>query len=96
MKKKIVTVIAICLVFALCFITMYDLGKKKSDLTTVKVAEVAHSIFYAPQYAAISEGFFEEYGIDVDLTLASGADKVIAAVLSNDVDIGFSGWVVLL
>ena len=91
MKKKIVTVIAICLVFALCFITMYDLGKKKSDLTTVKVAEVAHSIFYAPQYAAISEGFFEEYGIDVDLTLASGADKVIAAVLSNDVDIGFSG-----
>ncbi len=91
MKKKIVTVIAICLVFALCFITMYDLGKKKSNLTTVKVAEVAHSIFYAPQYAAISEGFFEEYGIDVDLTLASGADKVIAAVLSNDVDIGFSG-----
>ncbi len=39
MKKKIVTVIAICLVFALCFITMYDLGKKKSDLTTVKVAD---------------------------------------------------------
>lgn len=52
---------------------------------------MAHSIFYAPQYVAISEGFFEDEGLEIDLTLASGADKVTAAVLSGDVDIGFSG-----
>ena len=75
----------------MCFITLYDFSKEDSTLRKVKVAEVAHSIFYAPQYVAISEGFFEEVGIDIDLTLASGADKVMAAVLSNDVDIGFSG-----
>ena len=91
MKRKIITAIGIIFIIAICFMTMYDFNKKEESLTTVKVAEVAHSIFYAPQYAAISEGYFEEYGIDIDLTLASGADKVIAAVLSNDVDIGFSG-----
>lgn len=55
------------------------------------VAEVTHSIFYAPQYVSISEGFFEEEGIDIELMLISGADKVTAAVLSGDVDIGFCG-----
>lgn len=91
MKKKIVTTLGILLILCICFITLYDFNKKDNDLTKVKVAEVAHSIFYAPQYAAISEGFFEEYGIEIELTLASGADKVMAAVLSGDVDIGFSG-----
>ena len=57
----------------------------------VRVTEVAHSIFYAPQYVAISEGFFEEEGIDIELTLANGADAVMSAVLSGDVDIGFCG-----
>lgn len=65
--------------------------QKNSKLTKIKVAEVAHSIFYAPQYAAISEGYFEDEGLDIDLTLTPGADKVTAAVLSGDVDIGFSG-----
>ena len=55
------------------------------------VAEVAHSIFYAPQYLAINEGYFEEEGLNIELILTPGADKVMAAVLSNDVDIGFSG-----
>lgn len=91
MKRKIVTILGIILIFSLAFIAMYDFGKKENDLTKVKVAEVAHSIFYAPQYAAISEGFFEEVGLEIDLTLASGADKVVSAVLSGDVDIGFSG-----
>lgn len=91
MKKKIVTTLAILLIFCLCFLTLYNFNKKDNGLTKVKVAEVAHSIFYAPQYAAIAEGYFEDYGIDIDLTLASGADKVAAALLSGDVDIGFSG-----
>lgn len=55
------------------------------------VAEVAHSIFYAPQYAAISEKYFEEEGIDLELILTPGANNVMAAVLSGDVQIGFSG-----
>lgn len=92
MKKNIITKIGIIVIFLLCLITLYN-AKEKNDtsLKKVKVAEVAHSIFYAPQYAAISNGYFEEVGLDIDLTLANGADKVIASVLSGDVDIGFSG-----
>lgn len=55
------------------------------------VAEVAHSIFYAPQYVADSLGYFEDEGLDVEIILTPGADKVSAAVLSKDVEIGFSG-----
>lgn len=57
----------------------------------VMVAEVAHSIFYAPQYVALHNGYFEKEGLDVEIILTAGADKVTAAVLSGDVDIGFSG-----
>lgn len=52
---------------------------------------MAHSIFYAPQYAAINNGYFKDEGLDIELILTPGADKVAAAVLSGDVDIGFSG-----
>jgi hypothetical protein len=64
---------------------------KDQKLTKVKVAEVTHSIFYAPQYIAHSLGYFEEEGLDVELMLVPGADKVAAAVLSGDVNIGFCG-----
>lgn len=57
----------------------------------VMVAEVTHSIFYAPLYAAIENGYFEDEGIDLELILTSGADKVSAAVLSNTVEVGFAG-----
>ena len=57
----------------------------------VIVAEVAHSIFYAPSYVALHKDFFKDYGLDVEFILTPGADKVTAAVLSNDVEIGFSG-----
>lgn len=68
-----------------------DKNKTTSDLKKVKVAEVAHSIFYAPQYLAHSKGFFEEEGLDVEIILASGADAVAASVMSGDVQIGFCG-----
>ena len=55
------------------------------------VAEVTHSVFYAPMYVAIENGYFEEEGIEIDLILTSGADKVSAAVLSDTVDVGFAG-----
>lgn len=88
MKKIIIGIILICFVVAgfLLF------GKKEeSELTKVKVAEVAHTVFYAPQYVAHSLGYFEDFGLDVELILTPGADKVTAAVLSNDVQIGFCG-----
>lgn len=92
--KKIITGLIIIIVIAGGFL-LYDANMKKNEdndkLTKVTLAEVAHSIFYAPQYVAISEGFFEEEGIDIDLTLTSGADAVMAAVLSGDVDVGFCG-----
>ena len=64
---------------------------KKEDLTTVSVNEVTHSVFYAPFYAAMELGFFEEEGLQLELTNGGGADKVMAAVLSGDADIGFCG-----
>lgn len=91
MKKNIYTILAIVTIIFISLMVMIKPSKKDNDLQTIKVAEVAHSIFYAPQYAAINNGYFEENGIKIDLSLASGADKVIAALLSNDVDIGFSG-----
>lgn len=64
---------------------------KKEELTKVTLNEVAHSIFYAPQYVAIEEGYFVEEGIRLELVTGFGADKVMAAVLSGDADIGFMG-----
>lgn len=64
---------------------------KKDDLVKIKVAEVTHSIFYAPQYVAISEGFFKEEGLDIELIAAQGADKTMAALLSDEVQIGLMG-----
>ena len=63
----------------------------KSGLQKVRVCEVTHSIFYAPQYAAIALGFFEQEGIEVELSNGNGADAVMAAVLSGNMDIGFAG-----
>lgn len=62
-----------------------------SNLTPVTLSEVAHSIFYAPQYVAIEEGYFEEEGIDLTLVNSAGADKVMTAMVSGEADIGFMG-----
>ena len=90
MKKKIITIIAFLIIFLLASSVLFNF-EKDNELVKVRVAEVAHSIFYAPQYVAVNEGYFEELGLDVEITLTPGADKVTAAVLSGDVDIGFSG-----
>ena len=63
----------------------------KSGRDVVRVCEVTHSIFYAPQYAAIALGFFEEEGIEIELSNGQGADAVMAAVLSGNMDVGFAG-----
>lgn len=69
-----------------------EASKKESSKTTkVVLNEVAHSIFYAPMYVAIEEGYFSEEGIDLELVTGFGADKTMTAVLSGEADIGFMG-----
>lgn len=87
MKKLICLGLAVILSVPLLF------GCSKEEEKTVKVTlcEVTHSIFYAPQYVAMNLGFFEEEGIEIELTNGQGADKVMSAVLSDNVDIGFAG-----
>mgnify|MGYP001043368462 CR=1 FL=1 len=62
-----------------------------SSLTPVTLNEVAHSIFYAPMYVAIEEGYFAQEGIDLTLVTGFGADKTMTAVLTDEADIGFMG-----
>lgn len=63
----------------------------QSDLTKLRLIEVTHSVFYAPQYVAMSKGFFEEEGIDIELINGKGADKCMTALLSGEAEIGFMG-----
>jgi len=96
MKKKIIA--GLTLMFLLCT-TLFGCGNDKGDkeaaktreLTKVTLNEVAHSVFYAPQYVAIEEGYFNEAGLDLTLTTGYGADKTMASVLSGDAQIGFMG-----
>lgn len=90
MKKKIILGIAVVIVIVGIIFNPFK-TKSDTELTTVKVAEVAHTVFYAPWYVALEEGYFEEEGLAIDLMLTPGADKVAAAVLSGDVDVGFCG-----
>ena len=94
MKKKIITILIALILITVIIITSIKITNKEeenNDLTTIRLAEVTHSVFYAPMYVAIENGYFEEEGIEIDLILTSGADKVSAAVLSDTVDVGFAG-----
>lgn len=90
-KSKLFVLLGI--IFVLVFVVIFSCTKKEDNANTdkVKLAEVTHSMFYAPLYVAIEEGYFADEGIDLELILTSGADKVSAAVLSGDVQIGFAG-----
>ena len=86
--KLVIILLFIALIIAIFSILTKE---KETNLKKVTLAEVAHTIFYAPQYVALNNGYFEEEGLDIELVLTSGADAVMSAVLSGDVDIGFSG-----
>lgn len=90
MKKFVIGLILCGLIVAGYFIFRGD-SKEEKSLTKVKVGEVTHSIFYTPQYVAHALGYFEDEGLDVEIMLTAGADKVTSAVLSGDVQIGFCG-----
>lgn len=92
MKKKLKVLTAL---FISCVTAISMFGCSSSKTTegkvTVRLNEVTRSVFYAPMYVAISQGFFEENGIEIDLQTGQGADKTMQAVLSDSADIGFSG-----
>ena len=91
MKKRI---LAFLLITALAVTSLLACSKEETNepgATKVVLSEVAHSIFYAPMYVAIEEGYFADEGIDLTLVTAFGADKVMTAVLSGEADIGFMG-----
>ena len=90
--KKIVAIAGVITIMSTIFV-----GCKKeesndgSELQTVRLNEVVRSVFYAPMYVAITEGYFEEEGLKIDLSTGQGADKTMQQLLSGNVDIGFSG-----
>lgn len=93
MKNKIILGLIGVLLILIIAVTSYKINKtdRNNGITKIKIAEVTHSAFYAPLYVAIENGYFEENGLEIELILTPGADKVSAAVLSNDVEVGFAG-----
>lgn len=95
MKNKKWISLAAAVVLAVTALPMGVFAAKKDSteekLTKVTLNEVAHSIFYAPQYVAIEEGYFTEEGLDLTLVTGFGADKTMTAVISGEADIGFMG-----
>ncbi|WMJ78429.1 MULTISPECIES: ABC transporter substrate-binding protein [unclassified Sedimentibacter] len=88
MKKIISLLIVVVLMSSLL---MTGCQQQEEQMTNVRLIEVTHSIFYAPQYVAIEKGFFEEQGLKIDLTNGGGADKCMAAMVSGEADIAFMG-----
>lgn len=91
LKKVLKCSLALLLAFSLSFVFLCGCEKKDEETVKIALSEVTHSVFYAPQYVAIEKGFFEEEGIEIELSTGQGADAVAAAVLSGQVDIGFAG-----
>lgn len=92
MKKKIIISLFSLLILIIGLIIFSNKNKNTQDnIDTIKVAEVTHSAFYTPFYVSISKGFFKNNNINIDLILTSGANNVVAAVLSGDAEVGFCG-----
>lgn len=96
MKNKKCLTLATAVILSATALPVTAFAEKKDNteenkLIEVTLNEVAHSIFYAPQYVAIEEGYFEEEGLDLTLVTGFGADKVLTALISGEADIGFMG-----
>lgn len=84
MKKLVSLILVLMFTFSIYSVTM-------AETQTIRVNEVTHSVFYAPQYVALNLGLFEKHGLNVELTNSQGSDKVMTAVLSGQAEIGFAG-----
>lgn len=95
MKKVIIGILIIVLVVGVVVASVLVLNRNKEQekvgLTTIQLNEVTRSVFYAPQYVAIANGYFEQEGLNIEITTGQGADKVMTAVLAGQSDIGFAG-----
>ncbi len=92
MKKRIIIGISTLVILISTILIVFTFKKdENTSLTKIRLAEVTHSSFYSPLYIAIEKGYFKEEGIQIELILTPGADKVSSAVLSKDVEIGFAG-----
>ena len=96
MRKLKWIALAAAVMMTITALPVTALAKKKDStkdktLSKVTLNEVAHSIFYAPQYVAIEEGYFKKEGLDLTLVTGFGADKTMTAVISGEADIGFMG-----
>lgn len=92
--KKRLTAAALAVLLAVTALPAAVMAEEKDDKkqpTKVTLNEVAHSIFYAPQYVAIEKGYFADQGLEVELVTGFGADKVLTALISGEADIGFMG-----
>ena len=90
-KKWISLATAVVLAVTALPLGVFAAKKDEAKLAKVTLNEVAHSIFYAPQYVAIEEGYFKDEGLDMTLITGFGADKTMTAVISGEADIGFMG-----
>lgn len=92
MKRNIfIGIVVVIVIVAIVSITVLKHKNTNNDVKNIKVSEVTRSVFYAPQYVAINNGYFKENGIEIELTTGQGADAVMTSVLSNQVNIGFAG-----
>lgn len=95
MKKTIMIIILIAVIIGIITAVVININKNstkdENGTKLVRLNEVTRSVFYAPQYVAIAQGYFKEKGIEVEITTGQGADKVMTAVLSGQSDIGFAG-----
>lgn len=91
MTNKLKRLSAVICSFVLLACSLCACKKEQANLTTVTLNEVAHSIFYAPQYVAIELGYFEEEGLQLELVTGFGADKTMSALVAGEADIGFMG-----
>lgn len=89
MKRTLILII-IGVILIILTLLAFMFGKNDTNdekNTKIKVAEVTHSVFYAPWYVALENNYFED--LDIEVILTSGANNVAASVLSKSVDIGF-------
>ena len=93
MKKIIIPIVCIVIIAAIVItvILVNNKPEEQAELTTIQLNEVTRSVFYAPQYVAIANGFFEEEGLAIEMTTGQGADKVMTAILAGQSDIGLCG-----
>ena len=91
MRSRITKVVVLLISLVMAISLFGCESREKDSLKKVRLNEVTRSVFYAPMYVAINEGYFEEEGIELDISTGQGADKTMQQVLSGSVDIGFSG-----